>query len=789
MKRYLRPFLALSLLLTFGFSLLAENASAAFNPNLLIDDSVFNTQTMTAAQIDSFLNSFSGSCISPNSGFDARVPSGYTPSGGFTYGGFATAGQIIFTAASTYGLNPQVLLATLQKEQTLVSASSSYCNDGDEHKYAAAAGYGCPDGGTVYNWSGVSLYRRYGVEHTSTGQTCVNSASKAGFSQQVIRAAWLLKFGQQRSLGNTGWAVVGGPWDNSDDPASSYGGPMTEGTLKRCQSCAATYYDGYTSIDGTSPHMDSGATAALYWYTPHYHGNQNFVALFESWFGSTIGDLARSPENSTVYLISGDNKYPIADGSVLADFSRLGPIRFISNEALAQRATGPTLGHMVGRGDGTLFFVNAGMKLPFTSCTSVANYGYSCSSVPYLTDAQLSRLASGPNLTSRYNTTNGKQFYISGGQKREIFDATAASQAGLTDPANSLLESGLSYLPYGAPVMRERVVAVDRNTHEQFYYENNTYLGLTGDLAVTPGFMTWPHSNLDDASIPQNLRDNSFKGLVKNGSGSQFYALLDGGKASLANAASWPSSNFRTFSDAFIAGVPTDNTGNINSHLIKSNSDGTVYYVTAGVKRPISSWSDLLGLHITPFAINTIPQRIVTAIPTASLAYAPGSLVKTANSATVYIVKDVNSLFTISSFTFPTELGLSLAIRTIANNDISSYSIVGPVQSKLKCNSIYYLGTKGSVYQIPGNIMFAYDYEDVDFVEATAMCANLPISSQTLTEFIRTSDGSIFHVENGHKRGFTNYPAYVAHGGTSSNTIAVSNYFADTLPWGAPITQ
>jgi hypothetical protein len=265
-------------------------AQAAFNQNLIIDDTVFNdTGSMNSATIDNWLNvNFPQSCISPNSGFRARVPSGYSPSGGFTYGGFGTAGEVIATSAGVYGLNPQVLLVTLQKEQSLVAGGSSYCNDGDEHKYAAAMGYGCPDSGTVHSYTGVSLYMRNGVEHTSTGSTCVNSAAAAGFSQQVIRAAWLLKFGQQRSLGNTGWAIVSGSWDNSDDPPTCYGGPMTQGVLSRGCGQAATFYDGYSTIDSTAVHMDSGATAALYWYTPHFHGNQVFYNNFTAWFGNTI---------------------------------------------------------------------------------------------------------------------------------------------------------------------------------------------------------------------------------------------------------------------------------------------------------------------------------------------------------------------------------------------------------------------------------------------------------------------------------------------------------------------
>ncbi len=276
-------------------SIFSHKTSAAFSANNLIDDGVFdNHNSMSVAQINSFLNGFTYSCISTNSGFEATIPTGYSPSTGYSYGGYASAGDIIATAAQTYEINPRVLLVTLEKEQSLVTGrnSASYCSPGasSNHKYASATGYGCPDSGTSHAYSGLSLYRRNGAVQTEVNPTCVNSASKAGFSQQVIRAAWLLKFGQQRSKGNTGWDIQKPGWDNSDDPLTCYGGPMTQGYRKRCANDAsAVYYDGYTTIDGSSTHMDTGPTAALYWYTPHFHGNQNFVSLYESWFGPTKG--------------------------------------------------------------------------------------------------------------------------------------------------------------------------------------------------------------------------------------------------------------------------------------------------------------------------------------------------------------------------------------------------------------------------------------------------------------------------------------------------------------------
>lgn len=319
----------------------APLASAAnFNQNNIINDLVFdNAGTMSPGQIDTFLNNFPGSCISLNSGFKAIDPTGYNPSQGYVFGGYTSAGQVIYDAAQAYGLNPQVLLVTLEKEQSLVTGRnnfSGYCNNGDQHKYTAAVGYGCPDSGTTYSYTGLNLYQRNGVTVSDTGTTCVNSAVKAGFSQQVIRAAWLLKFGEQRSKGNINWAVVKGNWNNSDDPQSCYGGPMTQGTWQRCPSGGSAYYDGYTTIDGSATHMDDGATAALYWYTPHFSGNTSFFNLFTGWFGSTY---TSSPYawNLTSVRVYGDANYQNV-------ISNLSPLTL----APGQKAYIKVLAHNVG---------------------------------------------------------------------------------------------------------------------------------------------------------------------------------------------------------------------------------------------------------------------------------------------------------------------------------------------------------------------------------------------------------------------------------------------------------
>ena len=286
MTKKLLGFSGLTALLSGVFLLLnLGNAQAAFVASRLMDDGIMDSyNSMSASDIDAFLNS-RGSCISTNSGFSAPDPVGYSPGGGFQYGGNVSAGTVIAHSSQVYEINPRVLIVTLQKEQSIITSTSCSTNT-----ISKAMGYGCPDSGGSYSYSGLNLYTRNGTTFTDVSGICVNSASKAGFTQQVIRAAWLLKFSEQRSKGNVGWNIQKPGWDNSDDPQSYYSGYMTQGYHKRIQSeSSPTYYDGYATIDGVSTHMDTGATASLYRYTPHFHGNQNFVNLYESWFGPTKG--------------------------------------------------------------------------------------------------------------------------------------------------------------------------------------------------------------------------------------------------------------------------------------------------------------------------------------------------------------------------------------------------------------------------------------------------------------------------------------------------------------------
>ncbi len=403
--KYKLKLLVITLFTALVTVLMVGGSAHAFtlNRNRIIDDGIFNNyNTMSPVAIDSFLNSFPGSCISANSGFRAVDPNGYSPSGGYRYGAHVTAGQVIYDAAYAYGLNPQVLLATLQKEEGLVRGDGPYgCST---LAISAALGYACPDSPNLYNWSGVDLYQRNGITYTSINGVCVNNASAVGFSQQVIRSAWLFKFSQQRSLGNVNWAVIKGGWDNSDDPQSCYGLRMTEGWRQTCPGGPTVYYDGLYSIDGSTVHMDTGATAALYNYTPHFHGNQSFVDIFTGWFGTVYSNDTDIPhpngtlvsDGNTVYRILGNTRQPIANPAV---FFSMGyqwsqvKVATTGDNNLPLGSTLDTLasGTLFTTGDGKVYvtdYFGGVLKKQWLSYDAFVGLGYNGSDVMSVPEAQ-----------------------------------------------------------------------------------------------------------------------------------------------------------------------------------------------------------------------------------------------------------------------------------------------------------------------------------------------------------------------------------------------------------------
>ena len=282
MKRiYLLAFPAFLISCAIAFS---PAKAGAFTQTRLMDDGVFdNVATMNQGQIQAMLDGTDGKLASgstclknyqtPNFAWDGShwhygdvtnpADPLYANSAWNSSFGPSTisASATIYKVAQLWGLNPQVILATLQKESGLTSGT-----DCSGWRYNSAMGDHCPDTLTLHDYPYINIL-----------QTCVTREQSAGFSKQVLWASWQLKFNKERAMGN----VV---WDGDGD--ITYVGYMIQGTYKRCATCTANFYDGGAILDGQRIVLENATTAALYSYTPHL--GQSFPGIFEGWFGSVL---------------------------------------------------------------------------------------------------------------------------------------------------------------------------------------------------------------------------------------------------------------------------------------------------------------------------------------------------------------------------------------------------------------------------------------------------------------------------------------------------------------------
>lgn len=787
-----------------------------FNQNRIIDDALFDdANSMTAAQIDAFLNGFSGSCISPNSGFAAIDPTGYNPTSGYQYGGYVTAGQVIYDAAQAYGINPEVLLTTLEKEQSLVTGQNNfagYCNDGSQHKYAAAVGYGCPDSGTTYSYTGLSLYRRNGITVTDTGTTCVNAASKAGFSQQVIRAAWLLKFGEQRSKGNINWAVIKGSWDNSDDPQTCYGGPMTQGTWQRCPSGSFAYYDGYTTIDATAVHMDDGATAALYWYTPHFHGNQNFYNLYVGWFGNTLLPVAfKTASSPSVYVQTNGYKFYVPTISVLQDFGiNSGSIQVIS-DATANSIPVPdqssglssTLTTVVkspsdtDSDGGAIYLINSGIRYQFTTPQQMTDFGFDASNISYLPLAYIQSINSGGNLSNYVRLPNYAIFQISGDVKKYILDGAMYASLNPSGALSSVNTGLLDSIPTGNPLTSTQALLGTSSGTIYLYLNNTFYYVPSPEILDCWGFMSTMGMSLyklpSDTYIPSTPSATPLS-CVNQFDSSTMYLLNRANRILVPSSYGFAAGNIDTNLNVVANKLParSSSTGNV----IQATNSPIVWYLENGVRKGIPSTLDLSLLGIQASQIDRINPGAVNALPMSGLKMGVGQVVRASDTGAVYVITTSTTKSWIGTPEDFIAFGYSWSsLMSFPSSVIDQFYTTSPTP----LNHYLYPSGGGGAYLVDTQGCYGLNNTQLTaFGQPTSVTQGYPHTIFPFLHLVDCKNGSvyvkapnsftIYWVDAGQKHPISTPAALISHSGTSNPyIITVNQRVLDSLATGSTL--
>lgn len=153
------------------FLAVAQTPDPAFTPDKLIEDKVFSdVQTFGGADgIQKFLVAKNSVLTNTSQDFIAKLkePQSVALKQSLddpnpNLGRLRTAAELIWDASRQSGLNPQVILVTLNKEQGLITSANDYAPDKLQKALDRAMGFDCPDSSGCGNLFPGFYYQLFG---------------------------------------------------------------------------------------------------------------------------------------------------------------------------------------------------------------------------------------------------------------------------------------------------------------------------------------------------------------------------------------------------------------------------------------------------------------------------------------------------------------------------------------------------------------------------------------------------------------------------------------------------
>jgi hypothetical protein len=409
-------------------------AVVGFNPGNIMDNMVMtDAGSMSVAQIQTFLNSKVPVCDTNHAGFSGSSGTWYGPPftclKDYTENNLTSA-QIIYNAAHTYSINPQVLLVLLQKEEALITDTWPA-----PYQYTSATGYGCPD-----STPGVCNSSYFGF----TNQ--INNAAKLFHSVIISSPTWSSPY----VLGNNSIK-----WSPNDSCGSS--------TVYIINQATAALYD-YTPYQPNQASLNAGYGTGD---SCSSYGNRNFYLYFTDWFGPTHRSLIRV-SGGGVYLVENGVKRAFPSEMVFTSYSYMWTdVLTVSPTELSAIPDGAAMpynvhfrdGHLVTSQSGGMYVVENGLKRPFPNEGTFFSYGYTWSDALIISNAEMSLIPDGAAIL--YNahlrdghlvtSQSGGMYVVENGLKRPFpNEITFLSYSYKWTDALTISSAELSLIPDGA---------------------------------------------------------------------------------------------------------------------------------------------------------------------------------------------------------------------------------------------------------------------------------------------------------------------------------------------------
>jgi LysM repeat protein len=740
----------------------AKAADASrFDPGLIISDSVFyDFGTMTVAEIQRFLESKVPVCRANDGGptclrdyisdqlekpgEDGKcAPMPAMPN--------IRASQIIYNIARACGINPKVLLVTLQKEQGLIQASNPTA-----YMYRAAMGYGCPDSdpgicGKV--WTGL-------------------------FNQLYKGAGQLQWYGDPR--GSFTYLKVGRTANIRYNPNERCGTKPV--LIKSIATTALYYYTPYTPNDAALKNLyGTGDSCSAY-------GNRNFWRFFSDWFGSPIGGgfLLKS-ETSPTYLIVDNNKYLISDPAMIEALKPLGPLGVISQDYLDSFATASTLNRLIKSATGQYWFFDEGKKFTITTCNQAATFGLDCVTAVQLTSSQLSALANGGALTERVAGEGTEEFLIGGASKRQILDTFSVTEAGINLPALSPTKiSAFNYLPWGNPVIANKSLFTNRTTGNKGVFVDGVYFEIDSKTSADVNFAKWFAASNGTMTTDGLSKVNSgvtVKSIVQGPTGLH-YLLTPEGKRPIINGTE-VIADAPIVSEAFLNAIPSDATSITAPAFIRGAGDKTIYYVNAKQRRATLSAADraLIGFNMYSTGVVDISAAALAMIKLGPPVIADSAVVRSTKTGLTYWITGPNTMARVENTNQATQFGLAKA-RSATSAQLAGYRQNSKLTGvKASCGVQEYIVASGKYFKVDAATAVHYPGAALKLSDIT--CSKIVVATADIGRFIRTPDKVYWLIQNGKKRQISNAARYESLRAGGLPAINIDTYFASRIVTGA----
>lgn len=595
----------------------AEPVQSGFNPDKLIDDSVFsNSKTMTASDIQKFLENKNSVLANTSNAFLSQLKEPVNnqalkeiledPQAASTVP--RSAAELIYDASRSSGLNPQVILVTLNKEQSLITGRQTATPEQLQRALDFSLGFGCPDSqpcGDIYRGFYFQLFG--GVDAENNRYLGAAKSLMKSFETPGGRGPWYngatSKVGDTIILGNT---------------VGNYEGVQPQQTVT----------------------LSNAATAALYRYTPHvFNGNYNFWRFFKLWFGSgttdsssNSGGLVKTSSTGDVYMIEGSTRYKVLDFVAEARNLRLSKAKKISKSTFKKYTDGGLYSvpdnTLIKVGDKYYLFLGnqkraitednikaRGMKLSDAISVSASDAN------EFTTGTEIS-ISDGAVLKS---ATNPAVYLLSNG-KLKLFTFATFNQYNAA--ANMLVVPDTvinGYTKDGLVLPKPGSLVKSFNSTTVYFYEDGQKKPMDGEIFRNRGFSFTNVYELTDAEIdalplgPFPLPANNT--FFEDKKTHQLYWYIDGKKRAISAFVAKQKNitpDF-AFGEDTIKALP-DGTPVLPKEgtVFKSDKKADVYIINSNKAHPLSA-AAFTARGITKEQVNILPQAEVDSYPKGSL--------------------------------------------------------------------------------------------------------------------------------------------------------------------------